>query len=131
MASILPAPQVLELLSLRSTGSQIYAAVRPRSLTGNCPLCGISSHVHSRYHRTLLDVPWCSVTLRLDLSVRRFFCDQPGCVRTIFTERLPEVVAPYARRTRRLADWFTLIGLILGGEAGARLLKQLGATSWA
>jgi transposase len=50
--------------------------------------------------------------------------------RRIFAERLPTVVAPYARRTTRLTDVFTLIGLALGGEAGKRLVTGMGlATS--
>jgi transposase len=65
----------------------------------------------------------------LELHVRRFFCDTATCARRIFTERLPDVVAPYAHRTRRLGTWFTLVGFALGGEPGARLLRELGATS--
>jgi hypothetical protein len=61
--------------------------------------------VHSRYRRTLSDVPCTGLTLYLAFRIRRFFCQQSGCSRRIFTERLPTVVAPYARRTRRLSDW--------------------------
>ena len=40
------------------------------------------------------------------------------------------LVAPYARRTMRLTDVFTLIGFALGGEAGKRLVAGMGlATS--
>jgi transposase len=42
------------------------------------------------------------------------------------TFRLPKVVAPYARRTTRLMDLFTLIGFALGGEAGKRLVDGMG-----
>src|SRR6266568_5037863 len=42
------------------------------------------------------------------------------------TPRLPSVVAPYARRTTRLTDLFTLIGFALGGEAGKRLVDGMG-----
>src|SRR5262249_54510309 len=56
----------------------------------------------------------------------RFFCNRTHCRRTIFTERLPELVAAYARRTHRLREAQWLLGLALGGEAGARLLKRLG-----
>jgi hypothetical protein len=62
----------------------------------------------------------------LQLSARRFFCDQPSCTRSIFTERLPGVVAPYARRTVRLEEWLRALGFALGGEAGARLLCVFG-----
>jgi transposase len=67
--------------------------------------------------------------MRLELHVRRFFCDTPDCPQAIFAERLPGVLAPYARRTDRLAAWFTAVGFALGGEAGARLLASLGLTA--
>jgi transposase len=82
--------------------------------------------VHSRYRRTLSDVPCTGLTLCLALRLRRFFCQQSDCSRRIFTERLPTVVAPYARRTRRLSDALRLMGFALGGEAGARTAAQLG-----
>ncbi len=64
--------------------------------------------------------------VRLELHVRRFFCTNPECARWIFTEQLPTVVAPSARRTTRLSDVFTLIGFALGGEAGKLLMEGLG-----
>jgi transposase len=42
-------------------------------------------------------------------------------VRRIFTERLPTVAAPWARRTRRLVQRLVALGLALGGRAGGRL----------
>jgi transposase len=47
------------------------------------------------------------------------------CPRRIFTERLPDVVAPQARTTRRLHEAHCDIGFALGGEAGARLAARL------
>src|SRR5258708_10468536 len=64
--------------------------------------------------------------MRLVLDVRKFFCDNVSCARRVFSERLPEVVAPYARRTLRLEHWFTVVGFAAGGAAGARLLGELG-----
>jgi transposase len=55
-------------------------------------------------------------------------CANVQCPRRIFTERLPEVVAPWARRTRRLVTWLLTIGLALGGAAGGRLSRRLGCT---
>ena len=63
--------------------------------------------------------------VRLKLSLRRFFCQNPECQRKIFAERLPNVVAPYARRTLRLHDLLTLIGFAVGGEAGRRLVEGM------
>jgi transposase len=92
-----------------------------------CPLCSVSStQVHSHYDRTLADLPWNGIPVRLRLTVRRFRCRTDTCTRRIFTERLPGIVAPYARRTARCAEALELIGFIVGGEAGARLLVRLG-----
>jgi len=53
----------------------------------------------------------------------------PACTRHIFTERLPTVVAPYARRTTRLDDVLTLIGFAPGGQAGKRLVAGMGLST--
>jgi hypothetical protein len=71
-------------------------------------------------------LPWQGLAVRLDLHVRRWFCANPACPRQIFAERLPTVVAPYARRTARLASVVEALALALGGEGGARLLATLG-----
>ena len=93
--------------------------------TPTCPDCGhAAQRLHSGYVRTLADLPWADLAARLLLRVRRFFCDQLRCARTTFAERVPALVAPYARRTRRLASTQAEVGLALGGAAGARLTAQ-------
>jgi transposase len=57
------------------------------------------------------------------------FCRNARCARRIFTERLPEVALPWARRTRRLDARLTALGLALGGAAGVRLGRKLGLTA--
>ena len=92
-----------------------------------CPLCHVAAkRLHSRYERTLADLPWAGWTVRLELGVRKLFCDNPDCGRRIFTERLPGVVAPWARRTLRLGKRLTTVAVALGGSAGARLSRELG-----
>jgi transposase len=63
--------------------------------------------------------------VRLQLTVRKFRCRQPNCVRRIFTERLPALVAAHARNTSRLATILRAIGVALGGNSGARLAARL------
>jgi transposase len=58
--------------------------------------------------------------------VRTFVCRNPTCKCRIFTERLPELVAVYARKTQRLVAVLQAIGMALGGQAGARLAQRLG-----
>jgi transposase len=50
------------------------------------------------------------------------------CPRHIFTERLPGIATPWARRTLRLATRLLAIGLALGGAAGVRLSRHVGLT---
>ena len=60
-----------------------------------CPYCAVpSSSVHSRYQRHLSDLPWGTRVVRLQLIVRKFVRRNTTCTRRIFTERLPDLVAP-------------------------------------
>jgi hypothetical protein len=98
-------------------------ATAPRA---RCPRCTVpSSSVHSRYQRHLTDLPWGTCPVHIQLTVRKFVCQNPSCERRIFTERLPAFVAAYARKTRRLVTALRAIGMALGGQAGARLAARL------
>lgn len=128
--ALLPDPTCLHLRLLDASDTLITAVVGTTSTDALCPLCQhLSERIHSRYVRVLADLPWMGCAVRLELNMRRFFCINQECARQIFTERLPTMVAPYARRTTRLTDVFTLIGFALGGEAGQRLVKGLGLSA--
>jgi transposase len=81
----------------------------------------LAHRIHSRYTRTLADLPWAHYRVRLQLRVRKWWCQNAACVRRIFTERLPTVAAPWARRTLRMAQRLVALGVALGGTAGVRL----------
>ncbi len=129
--TLLPDPTCLHLTCFETKEQVITAVVTTTPVEVLCPLCQCrSTRIHSRYIRLVADLPWMGCALRLELHTRRFFCLNAHCSRQIFTERLPGVVAPYARRTTRLTDVFILIGFALGGEAGKRLVAGMGlATS--
>jgi len=92
-----------------------------------CPLCSQpSSDIHSRYHRTLKDAPCVGRQLQLSLTVRKFFCRNPYCLRNVFTERLPDLAEPWARMTTRLREQITSVGLATSGKGGVRLAHRLG-----
>jgi transposase len=92
-----------------------------------CPVCGVpTDRVHSRYERTLGDLPWARFAVRLEVRVRRFFCANPTCPRQIFAERLAGIAQPAAHRTERQRERLTDFALALGGEAGARLAAKHG-----
>jgi len=73
----------------------------------------------------LADLPWADYQIVIQLTVGKFFCDQAACDRKIFTERITGVMAPWARRTKRLALQLSEIALHTGGEGGAKLSKTL------
>jgi transposase len=102
----------LETWALEPAQSAITLNLHARPATACCPLCGRrSKRVHSRYGRTLADLPWSEYAVTVRLSVRRFFCDNTKCEHRLFAERVPGVVAPWARKTTRLAGRLTAVGL--------------------
>jgi len=92
-----------------------------------CPLCGrSSSRVHSRYVRTVADLPCAGKQVELRLIARRFVCDGALCRRRIFAERFGEdVIAERSRRTSRLECIGHHLGLALGGRPAARTARRL------
>lgn len=91
-----------------------------------CPICSQpSSRIHSRYLRTLADLPCQGRRVRLQVQVRRFFCDAPECSRKTFAEQFPLLGPAYARRTSRQAKSLCALANALGGRAGARLGQTL------
>ena len=117
----------LETWNIGPVHSVITLTLQTRRITARCPLCGKrSKHVHSRYERTLADLPWGAYAVTVRLRVCRLFCRNVRCERRIFTERLPGIALPWARRTRRLDARLTALGVALGGSAGVRLGAKLG-----
>jgi transposase len=99
--------------------------MRSTQATAPCPLCTTPvHHIHSHYERTLADLPWAQYRVHLQLRVRKWFCRNPRGSRRLFTERLPTVAAPWARRTLRLAQRLVALGVVLGGTAGVHLGHQ-------
>jgi transposase len=96
------------------------------ALAAACPRCHApSSSIHNHYQRHLTDLSWGTRPVRIHLMVRTFVCRNPTCTRRIFTERLPDLVAPSARKTHQLITVLRAIGIALGGQAGARLAARL------
>ena len=107
-------------------GNQVVMMVSGARSIAACPACGRSSdRVHSQYVRRLADLPWQGLRVEVRWRCRRFFCINPHCRQQIFSERLPEMAEPYARKTRRLTVILRAIAFVCGGEEGARLLDRL------
>ncbi len=107
--------------------TDIILVARTRRPSAPCSICGqVATRVHSWYTRSLRDLPWQGLAVRMELHTRRWFCDNSSCPRRIFTERLPTVAAPFSQRTTRLATIALIFGVAVGGAPGARLLAEIG-----
>lgn len=120
-------PEQLHVDALFFDGDLVAIHASTTNLVAECPLCKRPSRrIHGYYTRTLADLPWCGMPVRLRVRVRKFFCDEHSCERRIFAERLEEVTRPFARGTDRQREALEWIAFALGGEAGARLARELG-----
>jgi transposase len=125
-AHLLADPTSIRLEKIIQHPSSLTLVVRATPSEAECPRCHRpSTRTHSYYTRQVADLPWHGVAVKLELRTRRFRCKNSLCLTRIFCERLPRVVAHYARKTIRLNEALALVGLLLGGEAGARATRRL------
>lgn len=95
-----------------------------------CPCCATpTTRVHSRYTRTLADLPWAGLAVQLHVTVRTFRCPVATCPQKIFSERLPTLAPRAARRTPQRTQILLLLAFALGGEGGARIAQRLHLTT--
>ncbi|HSF34088.1 MAG TPA: ISL3 family transposase [Candidatus Tectomicrobia bacterium] len=126
ISAVLPSTSTMHLTALTIEQGTVVLQLTATAPTATCPSCAVpSSAIHSRYQRHPTDLPWGTCAVRLQLMVRKFVCRNWACTRRIFTERLPDVVAPHARKTHRLITVLRALGVALGGNAGARLALRL------
>jgi transposase len=125
--ALLPTSVVVALDGVILEGGTVTLSLRTTSATARCPACDVPSHhVHSRYVRTLHDLPSQGRQTILRLTARKFFCRNHDCSRAVFCERLPDLAPCRAQSTTGLRDAHRAIAFALGGEAGSRLAGQLG-----
>ena len=92
-----------------------------------CPGCGEQSKSrHSTYCRTFRDLSAQGAPVIIQARLGRWRCRNRQCDRRIFTERVPGLAAPFARRTARLAEIVRLLGHSAGGRPSERLMRRLG-----
>jgi transposase len=126
ISTLLADPEAIRLEKIVPNKSSLTLVVRATRAQAECPRCHRpTTRVHSYYIRTVADLPWHGVAVRLHLRTRRFRCKNSLCTKRVFCERLPGVVAHYARKTARMNEVLQLLGLLLGGEAGSRAAVKL------
>ena len=124
---LLPKESGLAVEEIEIDESQVVMKVSAMRGIAECPYCGSESRkVNTSYYRKPADLSCAGYVMMLQLKVRSFFCENEECGYRTFAERFPEVVAPYARRTERLAANQREVAFAVGGEVAARLLTILG-----
>ena len=114
------------LASFEITDSHITITLAQTSSRALCPQCQHSSfRIHSRYMRTVADLPWADYQVCFHLQVRRFFCATTTCAQRIFAERCGPMLPRSARRTTRLTDHLRMLAFATTGQGAARLGHQM------
>ncbi|NCC30555.1 MAG: ISL3 family transposase, partial [Chloroflexia bacterium] len=123
----IPVGAALQMTAAEFTPEGILVDLHTTAQTADCPTCKQTTHrVQSHDQRRLADLPLAQLPVRVQLHVRRFRGDTLDCGRTTFSEPVPRLAAPYARRTVRLRAEQRQIALDMGGEPGARLARRQG-----
>ncbi|MCR5860410.1 ISL3 family transposase [Mesorhizobium sp. J428] len=85
-----------------------------------------SRHRHGWRKRTLQDLSVQGQVVNVQLTLSRWQCRHRECQRRTFTDRLPDIAAPYTRRTARMAAIVDLVGYSMGGRPAEHLMGRLG-----
>src|SRR3984885_11649613 len=86
----------------------------------------LSTSRHSRYVRHLQDLAAQVITATLRVKLSRWRCRDRGCERKTFSDLLPRIAQPFARRTRRVSELAQLVGHAARGRPAERLMTRLG-----
>lgn len=63
--------------------------------------------------------------VRIELSVRRLYCENPACPKATFAEQIDGLTVRYQRRTPGQQAIIVAVATVLAGKAGSRLLLHL------
>ncbi|MDT9701845.1 transposase family protein [Streptomyces sp. P17] len=132
---------ILLLAQLKPVVDELVVAVygvvvitaRTRDGPAACTGCGQSSDwLHSRCQRHIADEAVGGRPVRIDLTVRRLYCENANCPKVTFAEQVDGLTVRYQRRSPALQVMVTAVSVALAGKAGSRLLLHLHQTlSWA
>ena len=125
--TFLPDPDAITLQTIEICQGFITFHVKATAPLAACPECGhCSDRAHSRYVRTIQDLPWQGNPVRFQLTLTKFFCDNQSCDRKIFAQALPEIARRYQRKTSRLETILLQILWKVGASDAFFVAKLLG-----
>ncbi|KPI11602.1 transposase IS204/IS1001/IS1096/IS1165 family protein [Actinobacteria bacterium OK006] len=124
---LLPQLAAVQVREVQAGGDLIQIIARTRDgVAVACSGCGwLSDWVHSRYERHVADEAVGGRPVTVDLSVRRLYCENPGCSKTTFVEQVDGLTVRYQRRTPALQQLLSAVAAALVGKTAVRLLPHL------
>lgn len=126
---LLPHLAGVAIEDIRAEGGGVRITASAAARSGQCPGCGMhSQRVHDRYRRRLADVAIGGRATTINLSVRRFRCEQPSCPRRTFVEQVDGLTFRHGRRSQLQQAMLISIGRCLAGRADARFAALLHCT---
>ncbi|MEU2118165.1 transposase family protein [Streptomyces sp. NPDC016459] len=121
-------PQLANVLGVSFEASDAVVVVQARTRSvdpAECTGCGqLSDWRHNRYARRLADVTLAGRPVRIDLSVRRLYCENVTCPKVTFAEQITGLTTRYQRRAPQLQRLVEDVGVVLAGRGGARMLRS-------
>lgn len=126
VVELLPCLAALRIDDVIAHATHVVIRAAVQVERASCPACAaIARRVHSSYRRCLVDPPMGGRQATIELTVRRFFCDNNACERRTFVEQVPGLTTPFGGRTSMAQRLVSAVAFALGGRAGARLMRWL------
>jgi transposase len=76
----------VEDLAVDAPAQQVTVELQAIATSRPCPSRQMpAERIHSHYQRTVADLPWAELVVRLRLYVRTFFCDNAACRCKVFS----------------------------------------------
>jgi len=104
---------------------EIFIYIKSLRREARCPYCGcISNSIHSRNkQRTLKDLPIQGKKVKLKLETMKYFCKNPECEWTTFSERF-SFCEPRATKTDRLQEEILRVSINQSSVAASQYLRE-------
>ena len=103
---------------------KIHIQVKSKRKVLNCPICREKSKkVHSRYKRTVQDLPIGDKKVYIEITSRKMICGNRKCSRKTFAESY-EFVGAKGVKTKRLEAEIVSVGVNMGSQAASRVLNR-------
>lgn len=116
--------KTLQYVTHKITDTSIIFEAETSTKLSSCPYCHfVSEKVHSRYYRTIYDLPMLDYETIIHLRLKKFFCVEPSCSHKAFSEPL-SFLDGNSRQTRRLKVEIFRLSLEMSSVSASHYLAK-------